>query len=77
MRKCSGLAAERWGLQGRGKIAEGSFADIVVFSWDKIADRATFTDQHQHPVGIPWVLVNGKIAVENGAIAPKGYGRVI
>ena len=77
VRKCSGLAAERWRLAGRGRVAEGFYADLVVFSWQDVADRATFDDQHRHPVGIPWVLVNGGVAVANGRTTEKGYGRVI
>ena len=77
VRKCTSMAAERWGLKGRGVLAEGHFADIVVFSWEDITDRATFEDQHRYPEGIPWVIVNGGIAVANGATTDGCYGRVI
>ncbi len=77
VRKCTSMAAERWGLKGRGVLAEGNIADLAVFSWGEIADRATFEDQHQYPVGIPWVIVNGKIAVAEGECTEGCWGDVI
>jgi N-acyl-D-amino-acid deacylase len=77
VRKCTSVAAERWGLAGRGVLRPGAWADVVVFSWEGVRDRATFEDQHRYPEGIPWVLVNGKVAVENGRTAEGSWGRVI
>jgi N-acyl-D-amino-acid deacylase len=57
--------AERFGLTDRGVIAEGKFADLVIFNSDTVTDRATFEDPKVHPEGIPHVIVNGKLAVEN------------
>ena len=59
-------AALRFGLTDRGRVAEGYFADLVVFDPETIIDLATFEDPKQHPVGIPYVLVNGAIAVDDG-----------
>jgi N-acyl-D-amino-acid deacylase len=56
--------AERFGLTDRGVIAEGKFADLVIFNSDTVTDRATFEDPKVHPEGIPQVIVNGKLAVE-------------
>ena len=77
VRKCTGMAAERWGLEGRGRIERGCFADVVVFDWDGIADRATFENQHRYPDGIDWVLLNGRIAVADGETAEGAHGRVL
>jgi N-acyl-D-amino-acid deacylase len=55
--------AERFGLTDRGVLAEGKFADIVVFDDDRIIDLSGFEDPRIHPAGIPCVLVNGEIAV--------------
>ena len=52
-------------LKGRGLLKEGYFADIVIFDEDKIIDTATYDDAKQFPVGIPYVIVNGNIAVNN------------
>lgn len=59
---------------GSGRIATGAPADLVVFDPDRLTDRATFKDPLLPPDGIEWVIVNGLIAVEEGAIIepPKG-----
>ena len=64
--------ARRFGLTGRGRIEKGYFADVVVFDADRIIDTATFDDPVQHPVGIPYVLVNGQVAVD-GASRPASW----
>ena len=51
-------------LQDRGRIAQGYVADLVVFDADRVIDTATYDDPAQYPVGIPYVLVNGVIAVD-------------
>lgn len=62
VRKMTSLPADRFGLAGRGRIAEGAFADLVLFDPATIADRATFESPHAYPVGIDAVVVNGRIA---------------
>ena len=44
----------------------GYRADITVFDADRVIDTATYDDPRQHPAGIPYVLVNGAIAVDGG-----------
>jgi N-acyl-D-amino-acid deacylase len=63
----TGLPAQRLGLQDRGLLREGQWADLVVFGPEAIADRATYLEPHQYPVGIAAVLVNGKTVVEGRA----------
>ena len=58
--------ARRFGLTHRGRIQKGYFADIVVFDDERIIDNATYDDPHQFPTGIPYVLVNGEVAVDQG-----------
>ncbi len=58
--------ARRFGLTGRGRIETGYAADLVVFDADTVIDTATYDDPRQYPAGIPWVLVNGAIAIDNG-----------
>ena len=58
-------AAQRFGLTGRGRIEKGAFADIVVFDAERINDNATYDDPCQFPTGIPYVLVNGQVAVDS------------
>jgi N-acyl-D-amino-acid deacylase len=57
--------ARRFGLAWRGEIREGFRADICVFDPDMIIDIASFEDPMMHPIGIPHVLVNGQLVVEN------------
>jgi N-acyl-D-amino-acid deacylase len=56
----TGAAAERFGLSGRGRLAEGLPADITVFDWDNIRDNTTPTDTSAAPQGVEYVFVNGK-----------------
>lgn len=56
--------AQRFKLTDRGVIAKGKFADLVVFDADAISDLATFEDPAVAPAGIPYVIVNGKFAVD-------------
>ncbi|MBM3949026.1 MAG: amidohydrolase family protein [SAR202 cluster bacterium] len=57
--------ARRFGLTKRGRVQKGYFADLAVFDADRIIDNATFDDPKQFPTGIPYVLVNGQVAVDN------------
>jgi dihydroorotase/N-acyl-D-amino-acid deacylase len=77
VRKMTSLPAETLGLPDRGRIAEGMAADLVVFDPGTVTDRATFQDPHQYPAGIPWVVVNGRVAVEDGRFAGVRAGRVL
>ena len=58
--------ARRFGLTGRGRLQPGYFADLVAFDPDTVTDTATYDDPRRFPVGIPWVMVNGQVAVEEG-----------
>jgi N-acyl-D-aspartate/D-glutamate deacylase len=58
----SALPAETFGLDGRGTIAEGAVADLVLFDATSVADGAEFGDAHRYPSGIAAVIVGGRIA---------------
>ena len=76
--KMTGRTARRLSLVGRGVLAEGCYADITVFDPDKIADRATFKQPHNHASGIRYVLVNGEIVLEDGQLTDGcAPGRVL
>jgi len=77
IRKMTSLPAGKLGLQNRGIIKEGFWADIVVFDPDKIKDKATYSDPHQYPEGINYVIVNGQIVVENGRLTGVRPGKAL
>lgn len=69
--KLSGRPAERFRLSDRGRIAEGKYADLVVFDPATVADQATFDQPHQPTVGIEHVVVNGEpILVDSAPVLP-------
>ncbi len=65
--KLSGAPATRFGLKDRGRVAEGSYADLVVFDPESIQDHATFAEPHQMSSGVSEVLVNGVPIVRDSA----------
>ena len=73
---CSGPAV-KLGIRERGFLKNGYFADITVFDPRIIHDRATYKNPFRYPAGIEWVLVNGKVAVENGRFLDTRDGKVI
>ena len=62
VRKMSALPAETFGLDGRGRIAEGAVADLVLFDPATVADGARFGDAHRYPEGVALVVVGGRVA---------------
>ncbi len=70
-------AARRFGLAGRGELRPGMFADIVVFDADRITDRATFEDPEVFPEGVPFVIVNGQVAVDHERLTGVLAGQAI
>ncbi len=75
--RMSGLPAENLGLDRRGLLRAGYFADVVVFDPATIADRATFEDPRQYAVGVRHVLVNGVSVLADGAPTGALPGRAI
>jgi N-acyl-D-amino-acid deacylase len=77
VRKMTGLSAARMGLSDRGRVADGLMADLVVFDPATVADQGTFAEPHQYPTGIEYVIVNGQVTVDKGAMTPIRAGRVL
>jgi N-acyl-D-amino-acid deacylase len=78
VRKMTSLSLRRFGVQDRGLIREGMWADITVFDPDTVADNSTHLDPARKPSGIEYVLVNGRMMVEDGRIDRSGRpGRVV
>jgi len=64
VRKMTSMPAQRLGLRDRGLMREGFKADLVLFDPDRVMDEATFTDPHRYASGIPYVIVNGTVVVD-------------
>ncbi len=75
--KMSALGANRLGLYDRGKLAPGLWADIVLVDMDKVQDNATFAKPLQFPTGIPYVIVNGVVAIDQGRFTSENGGKVL
>ena len=75
--KMTGLPASRVRLRDRGRIARGTAADVVVFDAATIADTATYQNPFSYPVGITAAVVNGTIAVREGARGDRRTGRAL
>jgi N-acyl-D-amino-acid deacylase len=75
--RLTGLPASNLELEGRGRLAPGMFADVVVFDPAVIADRATFEKPHQYAIGMKDVLVNGVPVLAGGEHTGAKPGRAV
>src|SRR6185503_1426468 len=77
IRKMTSWPATRMRLNGRGVIKEGCWADVVIFDYKTIQDRATYEQPYVYPVGIDYVLVNGQVVIDHGKHTGARPGHVI
>ena len=77
IRRMTSFPARRFGLYDRGLLRADMYADLVVLDPKELTDVATFQDPHQYPKGIKYVLVNGKIAVEDGKFTGVLAGKAL
>ena len=77
IRSMTSLPAQIMGLKDRGLLRPGYWADVVVIDPETVADKATFTEPHQYPTGLPYVLVNGVAVVEGGKLTTATPGKVV
>ena len=73
----TGLPATNLKLDQRGLLAEGNFADVVVFDPETVTDMATFEDPHQLATGVRHVFVNGGQVLRNGEHTGETPGRFV
>jgi len=73
----SAQPADVFGLEGRGRIEVGAYADVAVFDPATVRDRATFLEPRLLATGMRYVLVNGALAVEDGEPTRGLSGRVL
>jgi N-acyl-D-amino-acid deacylase len=77
VRRLTGLPATNLGLDRRGFLKVGMFADVVIFDPATIADRATFENPHQYAVGVQHVFVNGVQVLKDGEHTNAKPGRAL
>jgi N-acyl-D-amino-acid deacylase len=86
VRKMTSYPAQKMGLLDRGLLRPGLMADIALIDLARIKDRATNLWPHKHPfenyphrypLGVPYVIVNGTIAVDNGRQTKALAGQVL
>lgn len=75
--KMTALPAAILRLDGRGRLAEGMAADVLVFDPERVQDRATFTEPLQYAAGIEYVIVNGEPVIDAGRATGARPGTVI
>jgi N-acyl-D-aspartate/D-glutamate deacylase len=77
IRKMTAMPASQLGLADRGLLKQGHAADVVVFDFKTIIDKATFSAPHQYPEGIDTVVVNGRAVILGGEHTEVRPGRVL
>ena len=77
VRRMTSLPAATFGIEERGEICEGAFADLVVFDAQTICDTATYERAVALPIGIDHVFVNGERVIKNGKPTSARPGRVL
>ena len=71
------MNAEKINIDDRGLIKEGYWADLTLFDPETVIDKATFEKPQQYPVGIPYVIVNGEVTIDDGVHTGARGGQVL
>jgi N-acyl-D-amino-acid deacylase len=77
VRKMTAFPAQKFGLWKKGIVREGMDADLVIFNPETIAERSTFQDPHQYPAGLPYVILNGQVVVDQERYTGKLAGQLV
>ena len=77
IRAMTSLPARVFGLSDRGELRAGAFADLVVFDPATIQDHATYENPYAMATGMSWVIVNGQVAIAEGAPTGALAGKVL
>lgn len=75
--RSSSITAKWFGLTGRGELKPGAFADVVVFDPKTYAAQATYEQPTLPATGVKTVVVNGRVAVDNGKLTGIAAGRAL
>ena len=77
IRKMTSFPAQRLGLRERGILRDGAKADVVIFDPKTVKAPATRANPKQYPLGIPYVIVNGQVVVDNSRHTGATPGTVL
>jgi N-acyl-D-amino-acid deacylase len=77
VRRMTSLPAQKFNLKERGLLKEGFAADLLVFDDKEVQDLSTYEKPHQYSKGFKYVLVNGKVTVENGIQNEVRNGKIL
>jgi N-acyl-D-aspartate/D-glutamate deacylase len=77
VRKMTSLPANRLGLYGRGRIAPGMQADLLIFDPGKVQDNATFESPVAYATGFDYVIVNGQLVIDDNTSTQSRPGQVL
>ena len=77
IRKMTFLPAKVFGLQNRGQIREGNYADLVIIDFDSIKDLATYDFPIQYPLGIETIIINGQLVLNANKIENNNAGKIL
>jgi len=77
VRKMTSLTARQFGLAGRGFLAEGAIADVVVFDLGTVGHAGSPTEPWVRPAGVPYVVLAGAVAIDDGEFSGRRDGRVL
>lgn len=77
IRRMTSLPAQKFGLRDRGLLREGYTADLVIFDPATVSDKAEFSKPHQFSVGIPYVIVNGEVVIEENKHTGARSGKAL
>ena len=77
VRKMTSRPAEVFKLKERGLLRQGYWADVAIFDEKTVIDKGTYEKPNQFPLGMPYVIVGGKLAIDGGKVTKEHSGRVV
>jgi N-acyl-D-amino-acid deacylase len=77
VRKITHNAAQILGIRDRGMLSKGMCADVTIFDPKTIDAIGNYAEPRQHPRGIEYVIVNGRLAVDKGKFTGELSGKVL
>jgi len=75
--RSSALTADTFGIEARGRLKPGAYADVVLFDPNRYAERASYDQPTLLAEGVSMVVVNGVLAVDGGRLTGQAAGRAL